>query len=146
MGLQGFLLPGEEMNLQFTILVSPAIAAPLNLKIQKLSTLLIIHTALGQDLFLSLNGEYGAPAVILSPGTGNHTAALEQTCFGTHLSALARLPGPIRELKGTGDLLPESQAQNSSREFMKLMGWLMSHNVETVVRSSLIARSRGPLA
>ncbi|KAI9459235.1 DNase I-like protein [Lactarius psammicola] len=112
--MTGFLLPGEEINLQFTILVSPAIAAPLNLKIQKLSTLLIIHTTLGQDHFVSLNGEY------------------EQTCFGTHLSALARLPGPIRELKGTGDLLPESHAQNSSREFMKLMGWLMSHNVETV--------------
>ncbi|KAH9077847.1 DNase I-like protein, partial [Lactarius deliciosus] len=109
----GFLLPGEEMNLQFTILVSPAIAAPLNLKIQKLSTLLIVHTISGQDLFLSLNGEY------------------EQTCFGTHLSALARLRGPIRELKGTGDLLPESQARNLSREFMKLMGWLMSHDVET---------------
>ncbi|KAH9020036.1 Endonuclease/exonuclease/phosphatase [Lactarius pseudohatsudake] len=112
--MTGFLLPGEEMNLQFTILVSPAIAAPLNLKIQKLSTLLIVHTIFGQDLFLSLDGEY------------------EQTCFGTHLSALARLRGPIRELKGTGDLLPESQAQNSSREFMKLMGWLMGHDVETV--------------
>lgn len=112
--MTGFLLPGEEMNLQFTILVSPAIAAPLNLKIQKLSTLLIVHTIFGQDLFLSLNGEY------------------EQTCFGTHLSALARLRGPICELKGTGDLLSESQARNSSREFMKLMGWLMGHDVETV--------------
>ncbi|KAH8997936.1 DNase I-like protein [Lactarius akahatsu] len=131
--MTGFLLPGEEMNLQFTILVSPAIAAPLNLKIQKLSTLLIVHTIFGQDLFLSLNGEYGAPAAILSSGTSHHTAALlEQTCFGTHLSALARLRGPIRELKGTGDLLPESQARNSSREFMKLMGWLMGHDVETV--------------
>lgn len=142
--LQGFLLPGEEMNLQFTILVSPAIAAPLNLKIQKLSTLLIIHTILGQDLFLSLDGEYGAPAVVFSPRTSHHMAALEQTCFGTHLSALARLPGPIRELKGTGDLLSEPQVHNSSREFAKLMGWLMSHDVETVVSSSLIACSRGP--
>ncbi|KAH9000715.1 DNase I-like protein [Lactarius hatsudake] len=131
--MTGFLLPGEEMNLQFTILVSPAIAAPLNLKIQKLSTLLIVHTIFGQDLFLSFNGEYGAPAAILSSGTSHHTAALlEQTCFGTHLSALARLRGPIRELKGTGDLLSESQGRNSSREFMKLMGWLMGHDVETV--------------
>jgi phosphatidylinositol-bisphosphatase len=112
--MTGFLLPGEEMNIQFTILVHPAIAAPLNLKIQKLSTLLIIHTILGQDLFLELDGEY------------------EQTCFGTHLSALARLPGPIRELKGTRDLLSEPQAHNSSREFTKLIGWLMNHDVETV--------------
>jgi hypothetical protein len=65
MGLQGFLLPGEEMNVQFTILIYPAIAAPLNLKVQKLSTLLIIHTILGQDLFLSVSGEYGTPAVLL---------------------------------------------------------------------------------
>ena len=134
------------MNLQFTILVSPAIAAPLNLKIQKLSTLLIIHTISGQDHFLSLDGEYGAPTIVLSLRTSLDTAGLEQTCFGTHLSALVRLPGPIRELKGTRDLLPEPQAHNSSREFTKLMGWLMSHNVETIVCSSLIARSRGALA
>jgi phosphatidylinositol-bisphosphatase len=110
----GFLLPGEEMNVQFTILIYPAIAAPLNLKVQKLSTLLIIHTILGQDLFLSVSGEY------------------EPTCFGTDLSALARLPGPIRELKGTEDLLSEPQAHNSSREFTKLMGWILSHDVESV--------------
>jgi hypothetical protein len=73
------------------------------------------------------------------PGTTHHIVALEQTCFGTHLSALARLPGPIRELKGTRDLLPEPQALSSSREFTKLMGWLMSHDVETVVRFSLTA-------
>jgi len=57
------------MNLSFTILVSPAIAAPLNLKIQKLSTLLIIHTILGQDLFLEITGEYGTFAVNFFPGT-----------------------------------------------------------------------------
>ena len=75
------------------------------------------------------------------PGTGHHIEALEQTCFSTHLSALARLPGPIRQLKETGDLLSEPQAHKSSQEFTRLMGWLMSHDVETVVRSLLIARS-----
>ena len=57
---------------------------------------------------------------------------LEPSCFGTPLSALARLPCPIRELRGPEDLLPET---HSSREFMKLMGWLTTYDVETVVCS-----------
>jgi hypothetical protein len=57
---QGFLLPGEEKTLQFTVFVSNTIAAPLNLRIQELSTLLIVHTLFGQDRFLSVSGEYGA--------------------------------------------------------------------------------------
>ncbi|KAF8491842.1 DNase I-like protein, partial [Russula emetica] len=113
--MAGFLLPGEEKTLQLTILVSHAIAAPLNLRIEKLSTLLIIHTLFGQDLFLSLDGEY------------------EPTCLGTPLSVLTRLPGPIRELGGTENLLPETHTGNgSSREFMKLMGWLTAHDVEAI--------------
>ena len=59
---------------------------------------------------------------------------LEPSCFGTPLSALARLPGPIRELRSPEDLLPETQGGgHSSREFMKLMGWLTAYDVETVV-------------
>ncbi|KAF8273650.1 Endonuclease/exonuclease/phosphatase [Lactarius quietus] len=108
----GFLLPGEEMNIKFTILVSPAIAAPLNLKIEKLSTLLIIHTISGQDHFLSLNGE---------------TNMLRHPLIRVGSSAR---PNP--RIERTRDLLPESQAHNSSREFTKLMAWLMSHDVETV--------------
>jgi hypothetical protein len=57
--LQGFLLSGEEKTLQLTIFVSHTVAAPLNLRTHKLSTLLIVHTLFGQDLFLSLDGEYG---------------------------------------------------------------------------------------
>ncbi|KAI0280361.1 Endonuclease/exonuclease/phosphatase [Russula aff. rugulosa BPL654] len=113
--MAGFLLPGEEKTLQLTILVSHTIAAPLNLGIEKLFTLLIVHTLFGQDLFLSLEGEY------------------EPTCFGTPLSDLARLPGPIRELGGAENLLPETQPGNgSSREFMKLMAWLTAHDVEAI--------------
>lgn len=113
--MTGFLLPEEEKTLQLTILVSHTIAADLNLRREKLSTLLIVHTLFGQDLFISLEGEY------------------EPTCFGTPLSALARLPGSIRELGGTENLLPETQTSNgSSREFMKLMGWLTAHDVEAI--------------
>ncbi|KAH9996233.1 Endonuclease/exonuclease/phosphatase [Russula vinacea] len=114
--MAGFLLPGEEKTLQLTIFVSHTIAAPLNLGTQKLFTLLIVHTLFGQDLFLSLDGEY------------------VPTCFGTPLSVLARLPGPIRELRGAENLLPETKVDSasSSREFMKLIGWLTAHNVDAV--------------
>ena len=64
MSLQGFLLPGEEKTLQLIILVSHTIADPLNLGIEKLSTLLIVHTIFGQDLFLSLDGEYGTARLV----------------------------------------------------------------------------------
>lgn len=58
----------------------------------------------------------------------------EPSCFGTPLSALARLPGPIRELRSPEDLLPETQrGGHSSREITKLMGWLTTYGVETVV-------------
>jgi hypothetical protein len=140
MNLQGFLLPGEEMTLRLSIFVSHTTAAPLNLRMQKLSTLLIVHTLLGQDHFLSLSGEYGATFPTLPAETKVMTRVIpESSCFGTALSALARLPGPIRELKRVEDLLPEAQARNSSREFMKLMGWLMSHDVGVVVRPAVPA-------
>ena len=54
------------------------------------------------------------------------------------MTDLARLPGPIRELGGAENLLPEAQMDSgsSSREFMKLMGWLTARDVEAVVSSS----------
>ncbi|KAI0049485.1 DNase I-like protein [Auriscalpium vulgare] len=112
--LTGFLLPGEAMPLTFRVLVTRTSAARLNLHQVKLSVLLILHTALGQDLFISASGKY------------------ESTCFGNSLATLTRLPGPIRELKGEEDLIPEAQSRNSSREAMKLVNWLMSNDVATV--------------
>jgi len=66
MSLQGFLLPGEEKALQLTIFVSHTIAAPLNMRMETLYTLLIVHTLFGQDLFVSLVGEYGTARPIPS--------------------------------------------------------------------------------
>ncbi|KAI0061131.1 DNase I-like protein [Artomyces pyxidatus] len=112
--LAGFLLAGEDISITFTVHVTSKSAATLNLGTAKLSTLIILHTTLGQDLFISLGGQY------------------ESTCFGNSLSVLARLPGPIRELQGEDALLPQAQARNSSRELMKLIGWLMSNDVDAV--------------
>jgi inositol polyphosphate 5-phosphatase INPP5B/F len=128
------------MTLRLTILISHTTAAPLNLGIQKLSALLIVHTLLGQDHFLSFSGEYGATLPTLPAERKVIIRVIaEPSCFGTNLSALARLPGPIRELRRVEDLLPEAQARNSSREFMKLMGWLMSHDVGAIVRPTVPA-------
>ncbi|KAI9513375.1 DNase I-like protein [Russula earlei] len=112
--MAGLLLPRDEMTLQFTIFVSNSVAAKLNLGMQRLSTLLIVHTLFGQDLFVFVHGVY------------------EPSCFGTPLSALARLRGPIRELTSAEDLLPETDVGHSSREFMRLMSWLTSHEVEAI--------------
>lgn len=60
-------------------------------------------------------------------------AHIASTCFGNSLSVLARLPGPVRNLKGPGDLLPENEPINGSREIQKLVAWLNVHEAERFV-------------
>ena len=46
---------------------------------------------------------------------------------------LTRLPGPIRTLQSPADLLPASQVLSAPREIMRLVNWLMSHDIEKIV-------------
>ncbi|EIM92905.1 DNase I-like protein [Stereum hirsutum FP-91666 SS1] len=110
--MTGFLLPGEQCDLSFTVLVSRINAQDLNVRRETLDSTLILHTLLGKDHFISLSGQYAS------------------TCFGNSLSVLARLPGPVRNLKGPGDLLPENEPIHGSREIQKLVAWLNVHEAE----------------
>lgn len=65
---------------------------------------------------------------------------IASTCFGNSLSVLARLPGPIRNLKGPGDLLPEKEPMNGSREIQKLVAWLNIHEAEHFVSFLVLLR------
>jgi hypothetical protein len=141
MGLQGFLLPGEEMNIQFTILVHPAIAAPLNLKIQKLSTLLIIHTILGQDLFLELDGEYGTHAVLLFRSRPSHRSYRTNVLRypPIRVGPFAR-PNPRTE-RDKGPTLGTTSAQLVAR--VHKVDWLANESRRRDCRTFLIHHSLG---
>lgn len=57
--VQGFLLPGEQCDLSFTVFVSRSNAQDLNVRRETLDSTLILHTLLGKDHFISLSGQYG---------------------------------------------------------------------------------------
>ncbi|THH21414.1 hypothetical protein EW146_g123 [Bondarzewia mesenterica] len=112
--MAGFLLPSETIDINFTVFVSRSSAPQLNVRAESLQTIVILHTVLGKDHFISLSGQY------------------ESTCFGNPLSVLARLPGPIRSLQSADELLQETQHLNAPREIMRLINWLMSNDVEKI--------------
>ncbi|KAH9903242.1 DNase I-like protein [Cubamyces lactineus] len=106
--MTGLILPGEKAELSLTVLVDDTIASQLNVGATHLEETLVLHTALGRDHFVAIAGDY------------------ERTCFATSISWLVRLPGPVRELKSPGGLLPEDRGVNAPREIMRLVNWLMS--------------------
>ena len=55
---QGVLLPHETVIITFTIYVDNSTASVLNLTSKNLEAILILHTVLGQDLFIVVSGEY----------------------------------------------------------------------------------------
>ncbi|KIM82825.1 hypothetical protein PILCRDRAFT_457561 [Piloderma croceum F 1598] len=117
---QGLLLPKEKTVINFTAHVDNNSAAKLNLVSRHIQYTLILHTALGQDYFITVTGEY------------------QHTCFANSLSLLTRLPGPIRDLENLEALLPERLAINAPREIMRLVNWMMANaiNVDGLFVSS----------
>jgi inositol polyphosphate 5-phosphatase INPP5B/F len=55
---QGLLLPGDKASINFTAYVDSNSASKLNLVSLHIEYTLILHTALGQDYFITVNGEY----------------------------------------------------------------------------------------
>lgn len=106
----GLLRPKETVAVTTVVYVDDAAASKLNLRPPKLECTLILHTALGKDHFISVSGDY------------------QYTCFVNTLERLARLPGPIRNLKTPEDLMPSTQALNAPREIMRLINWMMTNS------------------
>ncbi|KAI6145171.1 DNase I-like protein [Pisolithus tinctorius] len=107
----GLLRPKETVAVTTVAYVDDAAASKLNLRPPKLECTLILHTALGKDHFISVSGYY------------------QYTCFVNTLERLARLPGPIRNLKTPEDLMPSTQALNAPREIMRLINWMMTNSL-----------------
>jgi hypothetical protein len=55
---QGLLLPKDKMVINFTVHVDNNSASKLNLVSRHIQHTLILHTALGQDYFVIIAGEY----------------------------------------------------------------------------------------
>ena len=93
---------------------------------------------LGQDSFIAVSGEYRKFCELFYVRF-HHIYALtvaEYTCFANSLSQLTRLPGPIRSIQSTDELLSERAAINAPREVMRLINWLMT-NASSVVSEDL---------
>jgi len=105
--MAGLLLPNEVAEITLTGFVDNAVASLLNRRPRDLSGTLILHTVMGKDHFILLSGEY------------------QYTCFANTLTMLAQLPGPIRALESTQDLLEDRHRKNASDEVIRLVQWLM---------------------
>lgn len=85
----GMLVPGEKMNVGFTMYVDNATAEALNLCREELEDTLIMHIENSKDCFVAVSGQY-------------------QTCaFGCPITYLVRFIGPVR----TSKPLPEEATE-----------------------------------
>lgn len=126
---QGVLLPHETAIINFTAYINNSTASVLNLTSKNLEAILILHTVLGQDSFITVSGEYRQSCRLLYVRVRRTYmwTLTEHTCFANSLAQLTRLPGPIRSIKSTDELLSERAAINAPREVMKLINWLMTN-------------------
>ncbi|KAJ1952685.1 hypothetical protein EC988_003414 [Linderina pennispora] len=54
----GMLLPGEHINMEFSVFVDSATAMPLSTRIDELNDILILHLNRGRDYFIQVQGDY----------------------------------------------------------------------------------------
>lgn len=57
--MQGLLLPGEHTDIVLSVNVGDQEAASLNLEDAQMESMLILHTSLGKDHFISVDGTWG---------------------------------------------------------------------------------------
>ncbi|KAJ3560511.1 hypothetical protein NP233_g10791 [Leucocoprinus birnbaumii] len=107
--MTGLLLPGEKSEVSVTVHMEKHIASSFNIGSRDINETLILHTVLGKDHFIAVSGEY------------------LPTCYGNKLETLTRLRGPIRDLKSSQELRPESNVLNAPGEIMRLVNRLMSN-------------------
>ncbi|XP_074962539.1 inositol polyphosphate 5-phosphatase OCRL isoform X1 [Phalacrocorax aristotelis] len=80
---EGYLEPGESMDISLDVYVSKDSVTLLNSGEDKIEDILVLHLDRGKDYFLTISGTY------------------LPSCFGTSLEALCRMRRPIREVPVT---------------------------------------------
>ncbi|KAJ7766342.1 DNase I-like protein [Mycena maculata] len=109
--MTALLLPNEVVQITLTAYIDNASASRLNIDHKELDCTLILHTVMGKDHFIAVSAEY------------------VPTCFANSLLRLTLLPGPIRSLKSSSELLAEDRAINAPREIMRLVNWMMAPDI-----------------
>ncbi|KAJ9068326.1 hypothetical protein DSO57_1029940 [Entomophthora muscae] len=84
----GMIMPGERLRVTFIMLVDRRSAPQLNLGLDRLDDILILHLTNGKDYFISVSGAY------------------QPTSLAVGLDHLTRLPKPIRLMEPQDALLP----------------------------------------
>ncbi|KZV67706.1 DNase I-like protein [Peniophora sp. CONT] len=112
--MTAFILPGESCEVTFTIHVRKENAHVLNLKQERFTSTIILHTLLGKDHFVALWGD------------------CLRTCFGTSFNSLTRLKKPIRDLDSEADLIAAEKAMHAPKEISSLVNWLLDNQIEKV--------------
>ncbi|RUS19167.1 Endonuclease/exonuclease/phosphatase [Endogone sp. FLAS-F59071] len=114
----GILLPGENVQINFTALVDNVTAPALNSGRDKLEDMLILHLENGKDFFLLVDGSY-------SP-----------TCFAMDLERLVRMSKPVRaavaEANGRPDkveLVDEDSQLSVPKELFRVVDFLWLHGL-----------------
>lgn len=74
------LLPGARVDIDLEVFVNRSTAPDLNLGLQQIEDILVLHLERGKDYFLSITGNYLA------------------SCYGTPISTLCQLREPIRDM------------------------------------------------
>ncbi|KAJ7620458.1 DNase I-like protein [Roridomyces roridus] len=110
--MTALLLPDEVVQITLTASIDLDTAARLNIDHKALDCTLILHTVMGKDHFIAVTAEY------------------EPTCFANSLARLTRLPGPIRSLTASSELLAVDRAINAPREIMRLVNWMMAPEIK----------------
>ncbi|XP_030225503.1 type II inositol 1,4,5-trisphosphate 5-phosphatase isoform X1 [Gadus morhua] len=77
---KGFLAQGAEVDIDLEVFVNRATAPDLNLGLEQIEDILVLHLERGKDYFLSVSGNY------LS------------SCYGTPITTLCQLREPIRDM------------------------------------------------
>ncbi|KAJ3597582.1 hypothetical protein NHX12_001105 [Muraenolepis orangiensis] len=77
---KGFLAKGAQVDIDLEMFVNRSTAPDLNLGLEQIEDILVLHLERGKDYFLSVSGNYLA------------------SCYGTPISTLCRLREPIRDM------------------------------------------------
>lgn len=141
--LQAFILPDESIDVTFTIHVRKENAHVLNLKQERFTSTIILHTLLGKDHFVAIWGDYRTHLLIQCAHADLLILALDRTCFGTSFEALARLKKPIRELDSEADLVAPDRAMHAPKEISSLVNWLLDNQIEKVVSTETASERSG---
>ncbi|KAK0144919.1 Type II inositol 1,4,5-trisphosphate 5-phosphatase [Merluccius polli] len=77
---KGFLAQGAQVDIDLEVFVNRSTAPDLNIGLQHIEDILVLHLERGKDYFLSVSGNYLA------------------SCYGTPISTLCQLREPIRDM------------------------------------------------